>query len=67
MIYSLYLFLDFLVYMMLGEQTKILFEMLLVFIIRLKKLLIGSLIYLIKKVYIDCWVLREKIVDIFLF
>jgi hypothetical protein len=65
-VYSSHLFLDYLVHTTSGEQAKILFKTPPVFIIGLEKLLTGSLIHPIKKVHIDCLVLKEKIVNIFL-
>jgi hypothetical protein len=58
--------LDYLVHTTSGEQAEILFEAPPVFIVGLEKLLTGSLVHPIEKVHIDCLVLREKIVDIFL-
>ena len=65
-VYSSYLFLDFLVHTTPGEQAEILFEAPPVFIVGLEKLLTGSLVHPIKKVHVDCLILREKIIDIIL-
>jgi hypothetical protein len=48
-----------------GEQDKILTQTPPIFVVRLEKLLTGSIVHPVKEVHIDGLVLREKIVDIF--